>query len=106
MITLSTAANPGSRIVTAHLHLPLQFTSVSLWYVRSCAMFPRLSDVCLHPRNRRWIFRGGVRLRESATYFSRPTPATLAFADWLWEAYPSCQSGRVYAGLRIRTFED
>jgi hypothetical protein len=33
-----------------------------------------ISDVCLCARNWARIFRGGVRFRESATYFSRPTP--------------------------------
>ena len=32
------------------------------------------SRVCLHPRNWRRIFRGSVRIRGSATYFSRPSP--------------------------------
>jgi hypothetical protein len=31
--------------------------------------------------NRRRIFRGGVQVGESATYFSRPTPAALRFAN-------------------------
>src|SRR5918995_6406850 len=38
----------------------------------------RTSNVCLNLRNGARIFRGGVQVGRSATYFSRPTP-TLAF---------------------------
>src|SRR5215208_493235 len=77
MIALRTAANPGSRIVTTHLHTPLLFTSVSLWYVRSCARFPPLSDVCLYPRNRKRIFRGAVHTQQCNHPSPRPTPPLL-----------------------------
>src|SRR5215212_8823817 len=39
-----------------------------------------ISDVCLHLCNRVRIFRGGVQVSGSATYFSRPTPTG---SEWI-----------------------
>ena len=76
MIALRTAANPGSRIVNTHLHTPLLLTSVSLWYVRSRARFPRLNDICLYPRIRAGFF-AGVCAPSNATAHSCDPPLPL-----------------------------
>src|SRR5215216_457771 len=46
----------------------------------------KASDVCLHPRNRQGIFRGGVRTQQYNLPFLRPTPARIAK-----EPEPRCQ---------------
>ena len=49
--------------------------------LRCLLPIPDLSDVCLYSPNWKRIFRGGVRIGESATYFSRPTPPIRALAN-------------------------
>jgi len=62
------------------LHLSAVCPFCKLLTLRASENSPteKLSDVCLYLQDRR-IFREGVQVRGSATYFSRPSP-TLAFA--------------------------
>src|SRR5829696_463198 len=81
-MALRTAVNPGSRIVTTHLHTPLLFTSVSLWYVRFCTMFPRLSDVCLHPEIGRGFFEGVCPPSNATAHSCDPPPPCHSRTDF------------------------
>src|SRR5215218_5695749 len=59
--------------VTCRLY-PSQETAMNQRCISPPSSANKVSDVCLHPWNWVRIFRGGVQVGESATYFSRPTP--------------------------------
>src|SRR5215216_2231167 len=101
MIALRTAANPGSRIVNTHLHTALLLTSVSLWYVGSCARFPRLSDVCLYPCKWTRIFRWGVHTRQCYRLSPRPTPTASRFAICSVPALQQVEHGSLHPSVLL-----
>jgi hypothetical protein len=48
----------------------------------------RIGDVCLYLRDRQRIFRWGIQVRESAPYFSRPTPDCPAIRELIYANTP------------------
>ena len=60
-----------------------------------------ISDVCLCPRNRALIFRGGVRTQHHDGPSSRPTPATPRFANCSVPALQQVEHGSLHPSVLV-----